>query len=778
MLTSSATRPAPRIGRRPRPWPPAASSPRSATPARCRSRNGSSRRRRSIAPSLKGNRRLEQALGIDRRSRDLHLPDEGVRQTRPQAPGARMTPDAFRRSEALSTDRSLKLIVFATGSSEKASPARSKGIATLPSVGCSAPVAMSSVPEPVRTRPASSSSTARLPEIGASTTPSQAQRRGLRGKVGRRHLVDRRGDTHGGRSLVADEGQRGTRRGRTAADKPEPQFQRDFPRPVLETSAVRHPPARRGPRGGRRGSGSAPRPRPGPMRPVRGSRRPPRRGPAPRQSFPAPSRRFRPRRRGRSARPRSRFRVICAPTMRRLLGRSCPRRRPPCRGRPAPPEAGRWCAPPPRKGAHPQAPAAARSRVDHDPDRPNGKLCPGTALLRGQHPVHPRLGLGHRPDRQRYRLARQPEQTDGSRAGPARPRQAMTQGQRRRAACAAAGRRASCPGRVVAQPSGIARLRGPSPASPRRACFGACLYLCPKATKTQITVTSPARSRPCRNPERPPPISPCPATAAATITLSALRPGKVVLYFYPKDDTPGCTLEAQDFTARLAEFAAAGTTVIGVSKDSVKAHDKFCKKHGLRIVLASDEGGHDLRGLRRLGREEHVWQDLHGGRADDLPDRRRRARSRRSGPRSASRAMPTRCWPPRRRCDPKPGGTGGRGSDHRRRPGKDGARPRPCRRAGSPRARRAHRCRSARRSRRCAPPGPTQPELLPPRDVPRRRPGSPAGRIALLHAVAHIELNAVDLHWDIIARFTDSRCRWASTTTGSRPRTTKPSIST
>lgn len=50
---------------------------------------------------------------------------------------------------------------------------------------------------------------------------------------------------------------------------------------------------------------------------------------------------------------------------------------------------------------------------------------------------------------------------------------------------------------------------------------------------------------------------------------------------------------------------------------------------------------------------------------------------------------------------------------------------------------------------------PLRPELLPPRDVPRRRPGSPLGRIALLHAVAHIELNAVDLHWDIIARFSD-----------------------
>ena len=83
-----------------------------------------------------------------------------------------------------------------------------------------------------------------------------------------------------------------------------------------------------------------------------------------------------------------------------------------------------------------------------------------------------------------------------------------------------------------------------------------------------------------------------PRDGGADIRLSALRPGKVVLYFYPKDDTPGCTLEAQDFTALLAEFTAAGCTVIGVSKDSVKAHDKFCRKYGLGIVLASDETGH------------------------------------------------------------------------------------------------------------------------------------------------------------------------------------------
>ena len=82
-----------------------------------------------------------------------------------------------------------------------------------------------------------------------------------------------------------------------------------------------------------------------------------------------------------------------------------------------------------------------------------------------------------------------------------------------------------------------------------------------------------------------------PRDGGATVTLSALRPGKVVLYFYPKDDTPGCTLEAIDFTRLQADFAKAGTIVIGLSKDSVKAHDKFCSKHGLGIVLASDEAG-------------------------------------------------------------------------------------------------------------------------------------------------------------------------------------------
>jgi peroxiredoxin Q/BCP len=90
---------------------------------------------------------------------------------------------------------------------------------------------------------------------------------------------------------------------------------------------------------------------------------------------------------------------------------------------------------------------------------------------------------------------------------------------------------------------------------------------------------------------QPAPDFTLPRDGGDSVTLSALRPSKVVVYFYPKDDTSGCTLEAQEFSARLAEFTAAGATVIGISKDSVKSHDKFCKKYDLSVILASDEAG-------------------------------------------------------------------------------------------------------------------------------------------------------------------------------------------
>lgn len=82
-----------------------------------------------------------------------------------------------------------------------------------------------------------------------------------------------------------------------------------------------------------------------------------------------------------------------------------------------------------------------------------------------------------------------------------------------------------------------------------------------------------------------------PRDGGGSVTLSGLRPQKVVLYFYPRDDTPGCTLEALDFTRLGPDFAKADTVVIGLSKDDVAAHDKFCRKHALGVILASDAGG-------------------------------------------------------------------------------------------------------------------------------------------------------------------------------------------
>lgn len=82
-----------------------------------------------------------------------------------------------------------------------------------------------------------------------------------------------------------------------------------------------------------------------------------------------------------------------------------------------------------------------------------------------------------------------------------------------------------------------------------------------------------------------------PRDGGGELTLSALAPSAVVLYFYPKDDTSGCTKEAQAFTAMAEDFAAAGAVVVGVSKDSVAKHDKFVAKYDLKVALVSDEGG-------------------------------------------------------------------------------------------------------------------------------------------------------------------------------------------
>lgn len=82
-----------------------------------------------------------------------------------------------------------------------------------------------------------------------------------------------------------------------------------------------------------------------------------------------------------------------------------------------------------------------------------------------------------------------------------------------------------------------------------------------------------------------------PGNGGSTLSLSDFAGKNVVLYFYPKDDTPGCTTEAKDFTSLAEDFKNANTVVIGMSKDTAAKHDKFIAKHDLSVLLASDEEG-------------------------------------------------------------------------------------------------------------------------------------------------------------------------------------------
>jgi peroxiredoxin Q/BCP len=90
---------------------------------------------------------------------------------------------------------------------------------------------------------------------------------------------------------------------------------------------------------------------------------------------------------------------------------------------------------------------------------------------------------------------------------------------------------------------------------------------------------------------KPAPKFEMPTDGGGTVSLAELKGKRVVLYFYPKDDTPGCTKEACGFRDRLPDFSKAKAAVIGVSRDSVAAHDKFKAKYKLPFALASDADG-------------------------------------------------------------------------------------------------------------------------------------------------------------------------------------------
>ncbi|RAP38902.1 peroxiredoxin [Candidatus Marinamargulisbacteria bacterium SCGC AAA071-K20] len=86
------------------------------------------------------------------------------------------------------------------------------------------------------------------------------------------------------------------------------------------------------------------------------------------------------------------------------------------------------------------------------------------------------------------------------------------------------------------------------------------------------------------------------------ISILSLKGKKIVLFFYPKDDTPGCTKESIEFSEKLKQFHNKNTKVIGVSKDSVESHQKFCTKYDLKVTLLSDPS---LKLIKAFG----VWQE-------------------------------------------------------------------------------------------------------------------------------------------------------------------------
>jgi peroxiredoxin Q/BCP len=134
-------------------------------------------------------------------------------------------------------------------------------------------------------------------------------------------------------------------------------------------------------------------------------------------------------------------------------------------------------------------------------------------------------------------------------------------------------------------------------------------------------------------PGDPAPDFDLPTAGGGRVSLKSFKGKQLIVYFYPKDDTSACTLEALSFTEKTAEFKAASAAIIGVSKDSVSSHDKFAAKYGLKVQLASDtEGkavaaygvwvektlyGRKYMGIERAtfligpdGRIKHIWRKV------------------------------------------------------------------------------------------------------------------------------------------------------------------------
>lgn len=111
---------------------------------------------------------------------------------------------------------------------------------------------------------------------------------------------------------------------------------------------------------------------------------------------------------------------------------------------------------------------------------------------------------------------------------------------------------------------------------------------------------------------KPAPAFNLPATGEKSVRLSALQGQQIVLYFYPRDATPGCTTESQDFRVAKAKFNRANTVILGVSQDSIKSHEKFHSKQALNFDLLCDESGDVCRKYGVLKMKKMYGKEFEG----------------------------------------------------------------------------------------------------------------------------------------------------------------------
>ena len=102
------------------------------------------------------------------------------------------------------------------------------------------------------------------------------------------------------------------------------------------------------------------------------------------------------------------------------------------------------------------------------------------------------------------------------------------------------------------------------------------------------------------------------STSGKIIELNKIKSKYIVLYFYPKDDTPGCTLETKDFNKLLNKFKSLDSIILGISKDSIESQKKFKKKHNIKFDLLSDEEKKSIKAYKTWGKKKFMGREFMG----------------------------------------------------------------------------------------------------------------------------------------------------------------------